>query len=1014
MPRIQYHIPMFSVKALLAYAQADGDHYTFTLDRSQTADALLHGQSHLQDDNAIFFQTMCVLHGENFRQPKESCVIEDLADAMLYLDFSEIFDRASKQKRYTERQKKAESLFRPDGITLDLGTGLHRYLAFERSASMSRNARLSFLREDLYAPLRQRMMLDMQIGRCQLSKLYAYNGLMFSSGTRIDGIDLDAPHRVIVVDNETYIARNVSVITAEDDGSDAPVRQYHRVQTQTDVPILCLDGEGLISKSYARTVDKVYCGKKRHSSFQIRMPYIKGMLHEVDFHDFLGNCGVTTLRDIWGVVHPLDAVDIILTKSMFKGFGWLRENEKSWEDYWTAFRTYRHALYITNVNKPKCAAFTELNYQFLNTVSISAEEFRPADLPSGWAHSPEDDPRVWITKATETAYYNFCANDAFRRSYFLDRLRETDERADTRMALLARILKKNPAFLDEPVYTKILDAQAERILEQYAVGRLLVAGDNRFLSGDLMDLLVRLVLDNMGRPNRRQMRFFEAFTTDHITEESFFAPGAAYPAADTCTLLRNPHIARNEEIQLQRHARKDMPRDHYLGHLTGVVMIDPRSTIAERLGGADYDGDMVKTIADPLLNACVRRNYDYDTYARVSESNNLPLLKIPAAEPLVQDANDWRARFEAVRSTFSSRVGQISNAALSRSIIAYDENLDEAQRRQCREDTEMLAILTGLEIDSAKSGVKPELSRYLENSTIPRSRFLKYKALIGDKDARRAWYEPSFRERFEAYFCGTDWDAVTSNLERLPYLAWQLERGTPKIRRKPAPPEALFSFAADTNWTQQLDPKILAAVSDLIATYERCLARIRASTHPAEKYPKKNGIARILRMRNQEEAYDVDVLYTLFASFSPQRLHTLRSALWDARWHLLPDAARQQFLLKHLPEFSLYHDLFSDFRCGGYRLLGDLICDHDDARRQDEARTLSRTGDTPAMAAMVQAYQNRSPATQYREAVAAECRRLLEQLVKPRLAVRYVVALGKRQFLWDVLLDVVEKEVLRA
>ena len=30
---------------------------------------------------------------------------------------------------------------------------------------------------------------------------------------------------------------------------------------------------------------------------------------------------------------------------------------------------------------------------------------------------------------------------------------------------------------------------------------------------------------------------------------------------------------------------------------------------AERLGGADYDGDMIKTIADPLLNECVKRNF---------------------------------------------------------------------------------------------------------------------------------------------------------------------------------------------------------------------------------------------------------------------------------------------------------------------------------------------------------------------------------------------------------------------
>ena len=72
-------------------------------------------------------------------------------------------------------------------------------------------------------------------------------------------------------------------------------------------------------------------------------------------------------------------------------------------------------------------------------------------------------------------------------------------------------------------------------------------------------------------------------------------------------------------------------------------------------------------------------------------------------------------------STFSSRVGQISNAALDRSMLAYDETLDDEIREQNRKETETLAILTGLEIDSAKSGVKPDLSAYLGSKTARRT-----------------------------------------------------------------------------------------------------------------------------------------------------------------------------------------------------------------------------------------------------------------------------------------------------
>ena len=162
-------------------------------------------------------------------------------------------------------------------------------------------------------------------------------------------------------------------------------------------------------------------------------------------------------------------------------------------------------------------------------------------------------------------------------------------------------------------------------------------------------------------------------------------------------------------------------RHYYFHHLTDLLMVDSTMLAAERLGGADYDGDMIKTIADPILNECVRRNYDasQDTADdALSNEANIPLLMIPSAEPLIRSADDWEARFETVRSTFSSRVGQICNAALNRSIVAYNENSDDGERQRLREETELLAILTGLEIDSAKSGVRPDLDEYLGLSLI--------------------------------------------------------------------------------------------------------------------------------------------------------------------------------------------------------------------------------------------------------------------------------------------------------
>ena len=61
---------------------------------------------------------------------------------------------------------------------------------------------------------------------------------------------------------------------------------------------------------------------------------------------------------------------------------------------------------------------------------------------------------------------------------------------------------------------------------------------------------------------------------------------------------------------------------------------------AERLGGADHDGDLVRTIADPILNAAVLRNYHYNHYV---EDMNLTTAASKGNEE-IQDKKGKRRR----------------------------------------------------------------------------------------------------------------------------------------------------------------------------------------------------------------------------------------------------------------------------------------------------------------------------------------------------------------------------------
>lgn len=1011
MAKLRYLIRRLSVQAMLSYAKPiDKEHYSFALTPAQTKSIIMGDGDTWQEDNAIFFQAMCILRGEKYRQPTSDMLISDLADVILYLDFKGIFDRDADNPKAALMQKKTEAMFSPEGITLNFGQGDARYLAFERSGSMSRSAVLSFVRADIYEELSRRMTVGMTLGVCQLSKLYAYNGLLFSSGTRIETDMLWEKDAIVVIDNPTAVYPDVDVITVEDRTGIGDVRNYERVEKKSDVAVTLFDGEGILSPALAEEIDRLYCGKHIHTSFQIRMPYIKGMVHGVDFHGLFREATVTKITDLWGVEHPIERVHMILTKSQFKGCGWMTENRLTFEEYLKRLRAYRHTLYITGVNRTDSEQFTELNYQFLSTLALSGEQFRPADKPFDWMNeciSDEDDrnSESWLTKTTEEIYYRLLNDEWFQFDYYVD---HAPKNPKSRRYRLAEMLHRNDLLLAEKEYRRELDRAADTLLRDFARGNLLVRGTVAYLSADLALFLAELL-----KPHTDGNRNAEEIYWQLAESRPGYTTAYGLPVGRMTALLRNPHIAKNEEVVVTPPYREAFIRRRYLSHLRGVVMVEPWSLIAERLGGADYDGDMVKVIYEPVICESIASHYKATNEKagdNFSNWNNLPLLSIPTAEPQIRNANDWYARFETVRSTFSSRVGQISNAAFDRSMLAYDESLDDEIREQNRKETETLAILTGLEIDSAKSGIKPDLSAYLNTDDKPRSQYLKYKRLLEDAEDRPAWYEDSFAEQMKDYIDGTDWDSVTANVEKLPYYAYMLKKHTPRKVIKPAPASELFTFARHENWKENLDPSLFEPIRMLIDTYDSCLRRIRSHKHPAIGNSKRRDIDRILTMRDQENTYDTDSLYALFTGMDATHIKAVRDALRAEQWHFMKPEERLSLLQEYLPEaaFRAYDGLFSDFRMGGYRVFGDIICDIDDANRLADKSKLHYKNDTPEMTAMVDAYHTRLPGVDYREAVAAACRLCLAKITPPFQAIRYAEAMDRRDFIFDVLLEEAE------
>jgi len=257
-----------------------------------------------------------------------------------------------------------------------------------------------------------------------------------------------------------------------------------------------------------------------------------------------------------------------------------------------------------------------------------------------------------------------------------------------------------------------------------------------------------------------------------------------------------------------------------------------------------------------------------------------------------------------------------------------------------------------------------------------------------------------------------DWSRVDSNVERLPYLAHQLKKHTPKIRSSPARDEELFTFAAKPDWKEKLDRGTLDAVAALVKDYEACLSRIRACRAPIQSKGRKNDVERILFSQGQEDEWDADELYARLDELPPERVSEILEAMSREGWQFLEADARERFLLEWLPEFEELFDLLTDFRFGGYRALYDVLADIGQENADRDRKRLIRDGDSPDFTIMMEAYQEKAASQSYREAVSAKYRELLEKIVKTVTAVRYVVALGKRGLLWELLPDAILPNVL--
>ncbi len=661
-------------------------------------------------ENALYAQIMAVFM-ENGIAPDAAA--EELGKTLFFLDFGTLFENRKELKnpfvfsgKYNDRNELAVAdanvklyyLFK-NGFVLDYGGRKRTYLPFESSASMSRQCRMTFVDAAVKERLDERLLLGMDFAgtgvKVKPHKFFAYRGLYMTDAQRVEaeaGAFVLNESTVVVIGDAYGDTKPVSAITAEEKDKRWEIREKKDKELKNNN---LFDGEGIISPEYSDYINKqlrIYGAV----TYQARMPFVKGMLHKVDTMSFFKEYGMFDeespylIKDAFGIERDLRGVKIILTKSMFKCFDWISEYVKALVDggqpidpmklYFERFRKYQHSLYIAKTDLSlKNDKTVKINYQFLSTLGLTPEEF---DKLVGRHKEYIDEIRNNRNKQREMLLGNVCT--ATTEAWKIALSRNID------------LLEKD-AFIRQ----KAEDLVDGCIKDVYK-GQLRVLGENRFLSGDLLGLLIHIYKKHLECIGRNDDETVKSLIGETLRAERFYMPRAkiALSNKDYYSFLRNPHLSKNEECALRPYtAKKGSLYDKYFGHLSGVVMLSVSSLAPITLGGADFDGDMVKIIADDLIvKATLRDKAEYPEVVRI---------------PTGQEAKEivTGVRYEHIKESYGNRIGQISNLAilLGESVYFADKKIEEfdAEGRHIRYTPADCTLLTGLEIDAAKNGKHP-------------------------------------------------------------------------------------------------------------------------------------------------------------------------------------------------------------------------------------------------------------------------------------------------------------------
>lgn len=393
------------------------------------------------------------------------------------------------------------------------------------------------------------------------AKFEAYKSLACSAS-----VPVSMPKDILVVDDFILNVHAKYIQLEDSETSNEPVE----TNIEGDVELNASDGFGLMCPELAERWSGDLGLDYIVSGMCIRNLFCKGMVYTFDFKEFARRYyDSDTITDVWGTVHEVKDVELILPVSVMK----LWDSYKSLAHYLECCEKYHHGFAVTKTCEKELENERTLNYQFIQSYDLTDDEIRELIMPT-------------VNDIKEAIYDN-----PDKTILFLHGACAENYNFDKDNNYLAKAIMISPEIARDPYVVDTLRYMLRKAQRLAKIGKLKIHGNYTVISGDPFAFCQSIFKCNVPDDEKGLLKAGEIYSKYWIDDSNgegkrvvcFRAPMSCH------NNIRAMNVVHNEDI------------DYWYQYMSTVNIINCHDMFYPAENGADNDGDTILTTDNKIL-----------------------------------------------------------------------------------------------------------------------------------------------------------------------------------------------------------------------------------------------------------------------------------------------------------------------------------------------------------------------------------------------------------------------------